>query len=138
MATAVRGRKPVRRSGARRRALLLRALGVAAGGLIAAGVLLPEVPGGAGLAVDDAAAPAAQPPTAGTQGVVTSPRMVVPVPAAPSPPGLVVPRPAVGAIVLPRPWVPHGVGPTTSPPPAACGGYSTPRKIPPAVAAGTG
>jgi hypothetical protein len=64
--------------------------------------------------------------------------MVVPVPAAPVAPSFLVPRPQPRQIQLPRPWVPHGVSPKTSPPPASCGGYSTPRKITPGVVAGTG
>jgi hypothetical protein len=144
MATTVHVKKPVRRSGKRRpsarRRAATAALGVTATGLIAAGVLLPQLPGGAGLAIDDAASagPAAQPVTAGTNSVVTSPQMVVPVPAEPAAPTFVVPAPTVRQFDLPRPWVPYGVVPKTSPPPAACGGYSTPRHIPPQVVAGTG
>jgi hypothetical protein len=155
MARAQRGRTPVRpapqrtrrSTGARvrrsrgRRAGLT-ALGVVASGLVGAGVLVPELPRGAGLAVDDAASAAvapAQPATsAGGSSVVTSPQLVVPVPAAPAAPSLVVPAPRPQQIVLPRPWVPRGVSPTTSPPPAACGGYSTPRRISPRVVPGPG
>jgi hypothetical protein len=140
MAT-VAPKKPVRRrrATARRRAGTA-ALGVAATGLIAAGVLLPQLPGGLGLLMDDAASAAAAPPPAPapTDGVVTSPQLVVPIPAEPAAPSLVVPRPAPQQIQLPRPWVPYGVAPKTSPPPAACGGYSTPRRIPPQVVAGAG
>ena len=64
--------------------------------------------------------------------------------------GFDVPRPAVAApdvaIPLPRdidvefvpPTVPRGVIPEFTPPPAPCGGYSNPRRIPPAVVPGVG
>jgi len=47
-----------------------------------------------------------------------------------------VPRPEVVRQAVVPPYVPRGVSPTTSPPPAKCGGYSTPRRITPTVVPG--
>jgi hypothetical protein len=49
-----------------------------------------------------------------------------------------VPHPEVVRQAVVPPYVPRGVSPVTSPPPARCGGYSTPRKITPTVVPGTG
>jgi hypothetical protein len=53
-------------------------------------------------------------------------------------PTFVVPRPVVvpGAVV--PPYVPVGEPARTSPPRARCGGYATPRQVPPAVTPGRG
>lgn len=121
--------------GRRRAGLAL--LGATATGLIAAGVLLPELPRDTGVVDAAAAAVAADTAPAESTSVVASPQLVVPVPAAPVGPTFVVPAPAPRQFQLPRPWVPHGVAPKLHPPSAPCGGSFTPRKIPPQVVPGT-
>jgi hypothetical protein len=49
---------------------------------------------------------------------------------------MIVPRPEVVRQAVVPPYVPRGVVPKTVPPPARCGGYSTPRKVTPTVVAG--
>lgn len=148
MATArQRARRPRR---GRRTALA--GLGVAAGGLIALGVLLPTGPGGTPTAVDPAAAAVNGPSTMTTLGGTTpggtgtstgsgqstgSSNMIVPVPVGPALPTFVVPRPQVVPLYVP-PFVPRGVSPHLSPPPASCGGNGSPRRILPGVTPGTG
>lgn len=48
-----------------------------------------------------------------------------------------IPRPEPVSVFVP-PVVPRGVSPSTSPPPASCGGYGTPRQINPGVVPGRG
>lgn len=136
-----RARRRLRRG---RRAALA-GLGVAAGGLVALGVLLPTGPGGTPTAVDPAAAAVDGPSTMTTLGgtgsgsgqAPGSSNMIVPVPVGPALPTFVVPRPQVVPLYVP-PFVPRGVSPRLSPPTAACGGYGSPRHIVPGVTAGTG
>jgi hypothetical protein len=53
-------------------------------------------------------------------------------------PVLAVPAPRRLQVELPTPLVPHGVPLETTPPPAVCGGYGSPRQIPPGVTPGAG
>jgi hypothetical protein len=64
--------------------------------------------------------------------------IVVPLPDRVQPPTFVVPRPVVvpGSIV--PPYVPVGVSPKLTPPPAKCGGNGTPRSVRPTVVPGAG
>jgi hypothetical protein len=57
--------------------------------------------------------------------------IAVPGPAVPAEPTFVVPAPTVVPQRMPPPFVPRGMPAVTSPPPAACGGYSVPRRIVP-------
>lgn len=141
---------PARRTRARREAAgsgrsgwAIPVLTAAAAGLIG----LAFVPDGGvttAVAVDAAAAaaPSAAPaPPSGSSvanGAMANGAIVIPAPAVQPPPAFVVPHPVVvpGAIV--PPYVPYGVPARTSPPPARCGGYSTPRRVTPSVAAGIG
>jgi hypothetical protein len=134
---AARGRRPGR--------LATGALGAAAAGLVAAGVLLPSLPGSA--AVDPSAAEgpvvdgggAAAPGGGGTVDTGGLPgSIVVPGPAVPAEPTFVVPAPVVVPRQLPVPFVPRGEAAVTKPPPAACGGYAVPRRIVPQATAGAG
>ncbi|MGY1746972.1 hypothetical protein [Blastococcus sp. SYSU D00695] len=53
-------------------------------------------------------------------------------------PGVAVPVPRGIDVEIVPPMVPRGVIPEFTPPPAPCGGYSSPRTIPPAVTPGPG
>jgi len=117
------------------------ALGAAAAGLVAAGVLLPQLPGSAAVDPSAAVAPVAAPVvdgggTVNTGGLPGS--IVVPGPVVPAEPTFVVPAPVVVPRQLPPPFVPRGEPAVTKPPPAACGGYAVPRRIVPGATAGTG
>jgi hypothetical protein len=140
-----RGRRARRRPGRAATA----GLGVLAAGLVAAGVLLPELPGSA--AVDPSAAVAAVAPVGVDGGGAAAPggggtvntgglpgSIVVPGPAVPAEPTFVVPAPVVVPRRLPVPFVPRGEPAVTVPPPAACGGYAVPRRIVPGATAGSG
>ena len=147
MATA---RGTVRR---RRRASWVPVLGAAATGLIGL-AFLPDPAPAAPLARDAASvaavagsitsvggavspAPVRSPADAGLAANAPG-AIVVPVPDRVQPPTFVVPRPVVvpGSVV--PPYVPVGVSPKLTPPPAKCGGYATPRKVTPTVVPGTG
>jgi hypothetical protein len=82
-------------------------------------------------------APARSPADAGLAANAPG-AIVVRVPDRVQPPAFVVPRPVVvpGSIV--PPYVPVGVSPRLTPPPAKCGGYATPRKVTPTVVPGKG
>jgi hypothetical protein len=64
--------------------------------------------------------------------------IVVPIPGGVQPPTFVVPRPVTVAGSIVPPYVPIGVSPKLTPPPAKCGGYATPRQVTPTVVPGTG
>ncbi|MGY1815741.1 hypothetical protein [Blastococcus sp. SYSU D00820] len=53
-------------------------------------------------------------------------------------PALAVPVPGRIEVELPNPMVPHGQVTEFEPPPATCGGYGNPRRIPPGVVPGAG
>lgn len=110
-------------------------LGAVATGLIGL-AFVPDLPAGDGADPVDAAA------TAPVAGDFTSTggtgAIVIPAPAVAGPPTMIVPHPEVIRQAVVPPYVPHGVSPKTSPPPAKCGGYSTPRRITPTVVTGTG
>ena len=124
-------------------------LGAAAAGLVAAGVLLPQLPGSAAVDPSAAVASVGAPvvdgggaAAAGGGGTVDTGGLpgsiVVPGPVAPAEPTFVVPAPVVVPRQLPPPFVPRGEPAVTKPPPAACGGYAVPRRIVPGATAGTG
>ena len=62
--------------------------------------------------------------------------IVVPIPGGVQPPTFVVPRPVTVAGSIVPPYVPIGVSPKLTPPPAKCGGYATPRQVTPTVVPG--
>ncbi|MDP9428797.1 MAG: hypothetical protein M3Q47_07945 [Actinomycetota bacterium] len=107
---------------------------MAAVGLIAFSGPVTEV--AATVSASRSALPAGAAPAAPLPGAVT---VVAPPPAAPA----VVPPVDVVAVPRPRPielrvrpGVPFGVQPELEPPPAECGGYGSPRRIPPGVVPG--
>lgn len=110
-------------------------LAVVATGLIGL-AFVPDLPSGDGVRAADAAATA--PAANGFTSTGGTGAIVIPAPAVAAPPSMIVPRPEVVHQAVIPPYVPHGVAPRTSPPPARCGGYSTPRKITPTVVPGTG
>lgn len=110
-------------------------IGAVATGLIGL-AFVPDLPGSDGGTPVDAAA------TAPVAGDFTSTggtgAIVIPAPAVAAPPTMIVPHPEVLRQAVVPPYVPRGVSPVTSPPPAKCGGYSIPRRITPTVVPGTG
>jgi hypothetical protein len=148
MATA---RSTVRSRGRRRtrarRAWWVPVLGAGAAGLIGLAFVPDPAPIAPPLAEDAASiaavggavvpAPVRSPADAGLAADAPG-AIVVPVPGRAQPPAFVVPRPVVvpGSVV--PPYVPVGVSPKTTPPPAKCGGYATPRQVRPTVVPGTG
>jgi hypothetical protein len=112
-------------------------LGAAATGLIGL-AFVPDPPRADGARAVDAAASAPVQNPNGFSSTGGTGAIVLPVPAVAAPPSMVVPRPEVVHQAVIPPYVPHGVVPATSPPPARCGGYSTPRKITPTVVPGAG
>jgi hypothetical protein len=121
------------------------ALGAAAAGLVAVGVLLPQLPGSAAVDTSAAVVPVVDgggAAAAGGGGTVDTGGLpgsiVVPGPVAPSEPTFIVPAPVVVPRQLPPPFVPRGEPAVTKPPPAACGGYAVPRRIVPGATGGTG
>lgn len=110
-------------------------LGAVAAGLIGL-AFVPDLPGGDGVRSADAASAAPVVNGFTTSGGTGS--IVIPAPAVAAPPTMIVPHPEVVRVGVVPPYVPYGVPPTTSPPPARCGGYSTPRRITPTVVPGTG
>lgn len=112
-------------------------LAVAATGLIGL-AFVPDLPAGDGVRAVDAAAtaPAANPGNFSSTGGTGS--ILIPAPAMAAPPTMIVPHPEVVRVGVAPPYVPYGVSPRTLPPPAKCGGYSTPRRITPTVVPGTG
>lgn len=126
-----KGRRP------RRRRWVPPVLGAVATGLIGL-VFVPDLPGGDGARAVDAAssAPVANPNSFSSTGGTGA--ILIPAPVVGAPPTMVVPHPEVVREAVVPPYVPYGVPPATSPPPARCGGYSTPRRITPTVVPGTG
>jgi hypothetical protein len=120
-----------------RRAWAVPVLAVVAAGLIAL-AFLPDLPNGDGVRAVGAAASAPVVPANGFSSTGGTGAIVIPAPAVGAPPSLVVPRPEVVHGLVVPPYVPRGVSPDTSPPPARCGGYATPRRITPTVAPGAG
>lgn len=112
-------------------------LAVAAAGLIGL-AFVPDLPGGDGVRAVSAAATAPAPNANGFTSTGGTGAIVIPAPAVAPPPSMVVPRPEVVHQAVIPPYVPRGVSPKTLPPPAKCGGYSTPRKITPTVVPGPG
>jgi hypothetical protein len=143
--TQSRRRPPVRRGRRRPGPLATGALGAAAAGLVAVGVLLPQLPGSAAVDTSAAVVPVVDgggAAAAGGGGTVDTGGLpgaiVVPGPVAPSEPTFIVPAPVVVPRQLPPPFVPRGEPAVTKPPPAACGGYAVPRRIVPGATGGTG
>ena len=126
-----------RKRARRRRAWLVPGLAVVATGLLGL-VFVPDLPGGDGVRAVDAAAtaPVANPNNFSSTGGTGS--ILIPAPALAAPPTMIVPHPEVVRVGIAPPYVPYGVPAKTSPPPAKCGGYSTPRRITPTVVPGTG
>jgi hypothetical protein len=110
-------------------------LAVVAAGLIGL-AFVPDLPSGDGIRAADAAVTG--PDANGFTSTGGTGAIVVPAPAVVPPPTMVVPRPQVVPQAVVPPYVPYGVPPRTSPPPARCGGYSTPRTITPTVVPGAG
>jgi hypothetical protein len=129
------GRPRKRRTGSP--AWLVPAVGAAATVLLGT-ALLPDLAADGGTRPVDAAATA---PVVAANGFSSSGgtgSIVIPAPAVAAPPSMIVPHPEVVRQAVVPPYVPRGVSPTTLPPPARCGGYSTPRKVTPAVVPGAG
>jgi hypothetical protein len=121
----------------RRRAWLAPVLGTTAAGLLGL-AFVPDLPGGDGTRAVDAAAVAPASPVNGFWTSGGAGAIVVPAPAVAAPPSMVVPHPEVVRQLVVPPYVPVGEPARTSPPPARCGGYATPRRITPTVVAGAG
>jgi hypothetical protein len=100
--------------------------------------LLPDLSTDGGTDPVDAAATAPVAPANGFSSTGGTGSIVIPAPAVAAPPSMIVPRPEVVRQAVVPPYVPHGVVPPTSPPPARCGGYSTPRRVTPTVVPGAG
>jgi hypothetical protein len=116
---------------------LVPAVGGAATALLSL-ALLPDLSTDGGTDPVDAAATAPVAPANGFSSTGGTGSIVIPAPAVAAPPSMIVPRPEVVRQAVVPPYVPHGVVPPTSPPPARCGGYSTPRKVTPTVLPGAG
>ncbi|MCU1617265.1 MAG: uncharacterized protein JWO98_4805 [Frankiales bacterium] len=129
--------RPGSRPRRRRRAGLVPVLGAVVAGLLGL-AFVPGPPDGEGARAVDAAAVGPVVPANGFSSSGGTGAIIVPAPAVAAPPSMVVPRPEVIRQAIVPPYVPVGAAPTLRPPPAKCGGYSTPRRITPTVVAGAG